>query len=942
MPKPISTFCSASRSHLAVIKAPHVWISEDVLSETFTNFVRNQKRYGSNVPGPLEARRRASKRRATHLAHQSAATYNPESFGLFDTRSQDGWWKKEDNPIAPPTTSWPWPFTIPLVARGPPPPPRPVTIDEALGVPSSTHEELKTSSLKKEIHVQLSRVRTHTEAMDVLSHLGIDLRRNPNFTEVVLKHMLHRPWKHGEIAEFLLDPWTNPPGTTNHVYMLENAEKHADVVEWLLQENVFTKAARLGLLDIHEIQRMFLLIPRLCLPEFLKSATRAQFCSQLMTAMDESKVLTICDLEKPFIAEWLEAIVSQSFCPAVPNLLWRMYRLLGLSDGEALEKVAHTSISMIEQTTICQLNSLVDFLRSQPYESVGPVLFSLTQRFLNEAGSQQLEKLPTSSLERSVDRVFREDLLRLVGGAGDSINPAAEEKLPVRFVFKGTLQDSNGTTNDKSWNLSAVRMLQQRMEKASKLELWYAILGNLGSTAEFQFEMDVNPLKNFVQPPLEGLEAVQRLMTAAWVAMALSVQNDSFIKISGVSRALAAELRRAFLTATASSEDVLVKLLDNLQLLPLPAKNKLLRRIHELSDKLITVRQNYWDMVQLLHHLNDARILEIGKPVTYRSMKLHFPVKLREMCEGFNEDMSMFQKSCIDMIRHVKGSVGIVLRILHHNQRLQRSLQLAGLMTDSSHRVLYRPLRARIEVIGGRSPLELLDMIETFAHEIARSEQVSSRSAFRQVYWLTRYLVRQRVPIRTAMWKALWHARVTRQDEQGGKPCYYTVSWLYEKIAKTDGYAEADHLLRISSMTDLMKLPDEIDTIEEPRIHNPHDRDDALRAMAANPEEAVEILPFNVSSLTTSMGSPSEAETTNKVPRQSQELPTQLTEEVQNVPTVKTSKRPSLKASYRLLLQNRTGQAQRTVPMDNTDRKVVTRSSRGSVPKLSGARKVLG
>ncbi|KAL1582243.1 hypothetical protein WHR41_09099 [Cladosporium halotolerans] len=44
----------------------HIWISDELLSEAFNRYVRvshTSRRYGSNVPGPLEARRRASKRR---------------------------------------------------------------------------------------------------------------------------------------------------------------------------------------------------------------------------------------------------------------------------------------------------------------------------------------------------------------------------------------------------------------------------------------------------------------------------------------------------------------------------------------------------------------------------------------------------------------------------------------------------------------------------------------------------------------------------------------------------------------------------------------------------------------------------------------------------------------------------------------------------------------
>jgi hypothetical protein len=53
-----------------------VWITDDVLCDAFNRFLRfsnGAKRYGSNVPGPLEAQRRLAKRRMMALAGAGAA-----------------------------------------------------------------------------------------------------------------------------------------------------------------------------------------------------------------------------------------------------------------------------------------------------------------------------------------------------------------------------------------------------------------------------------------------------------------------------------------------------------------------------------------------------------------------------------------------------------------------------------------------------------------------------------------------------------------------------------------------------------------------------------------------------------------------------------------------------------------------------------------------------
>lgn len=47
----------------------HVWLSDELVASTFATFARrHQRRYGSSVPGPFEARRRLARRRNMDLA----------------------------------------------------------------------------------------------------------------------------------------------------------------------------------------------------------------------------------------------------------------------------------------------------------------------------------------------------------------------------------------------------------------------------------------------------------------------------------------------------------------------------------------------------------------------------------------------------------------------------------------------------------------------------------------------------------------------------------------------------------------------------------------------------------------------------------------------------------------------------------------------------------
>ena len=64
----------------------HVWVTDDLLSVAVNRFFRipcpHQKRQGSHVPGPLEARRRAAKRRMTASANFHPQDNLPPLFSL--------------------------------------------------------------------------------------------------------------------------------------------------------------------------------------------------------------------------------------------------------------------------------------------------------------------------------------------------------------------------------------------------------------------------------------------------------------------------------------------------------------------------------------------------------------------------------------------------------------------------------------------------------------------------------------------------------------------------------------------------------------------------------------------------------------------------------------------------------------------------------------------
>ncbi|KAI5212708.1 hypothetical protein AUEXF2481DRAFT_6606 [Aureobasidium subglaciale EXF-2481] len=97
---------------------PYIWISDDALATAYRRFANtclvtnshtNTRRHGSNVPGPLEARRRAARRRMTGLGMASPSPASMPDFGaLFGSGAVDT------------TSLWPPPNTTESRVSAPP------------------------------------------------------------------------------------------------------------------------------------------------------------------------------------------------------------------------------------------------------------------------------------------------------------------------------------------------------------------------------------------------------------------------------------------------------------------------------------------------------------------------------------------------------------------------------------------------------------------------------------------------------------------------------------------------------------------------------------------------------------------------------------------------------------------------------------------------------
>ena len=89
---------------LALATREHIWITDEILNQALHAFTlfKSPRRYGSAIPGPLEARRRLAKRRMMDLAsHGAGPNYDNAMLGWSPPIDRRDW--QLQNPTTPPS-----------------------------------------------------------------------------------------------------------------------------------------------------------------------------------------------------------------------------------------------------------------------------------------------------------------------------------------------------------------------------------------------------------------------------------------------------------------------------------------------------------------------------------------------------------------------------------------------------------------------------------------------------------------------------------------------------------------------------------------------------------------------------------------------------------------------------------------------------------------------
>ncbi|OJD34662.1 fungal specific transcription factor domain containing protein [Diplodia corticola] len=268
--------CRSAVHHTVLRHAQPIWITDDVLADAFHRFLNvsdaNRKRYGSNVPGPLEARRRASRRRMMGLA-TAAPGIGPDIGALFGA----------DQPLH---QSWSWePPMKPeqsLSREKPRPSALPKWLSNHNG--SAGRKQSRFSDPIGEYSHRLAGVRDTTELESLWSYIGVEPQHTVLFSQMAMTHFLAihkeshgiktpnarivRPQtqsRYGMIFAFLQNPKLNVPEARNIKTLIDFKISDGMPLQRLGQLiSTIQNSLRLGTMLPSELHDIVDSIPQLC------------------------------------------------------------------------------------------------------------------------------------------------------------------------------------------------------------------------------------------------------------------------------------------------------------------------------------------------------------------------------------------------------------------------------------------------------------------------------------------------------------------------------------------------------------------------------------------------------------------------------------------------------------------------------------------------------
>ncbi|KAL8635512.1 MAG: hypothetical protein Q9228_007001, partial [Teloschistes exilis] len=247
-----------------------IWISDDVLNHALHRFtlLRVPRRYGSTVPGPLEARKRTAKRRMMGLVPTATGGLHPHPGFLSGLKReqevQQGWqWRnpemaqprdsRSDQEDAPPpfgpersdaTQELPLPSWLMDHDRleGKSIPPRKITKPLEAESPNKREAVAVEKQMILDPEARLRHTNNLDDMRDIIGSVNEQDPLRRIYSRVGLEELLRADLDMDKILVFLADPITSPWSSGNHGYLMSHLIRNSDyqkterLCQWMVHQ----------------------------------------------------------------------------------------------------------------------------------------------------------------------------------------------------------------------------------------------------------------------------------------------------------------------------------------------------------------------------------------------------------------------------------------------------------------------------------------------------------------------------------------------------------------------------------------------------------------------------------------------------------------------------------------------------------------------------------
>ncbi|KAL2441140.1 hypothetical protein ABEF94_013447 [Exophiala dermatitidis] len=770
-----------------------VWISDALLADTVSRFCHH-KRYGSSVPGPLEAQRRATKRKNTSLAHYGEGITSVDPSVVLGKTAKINWWQTPANverersrqpsghDFAFSRTDPPggsrllpsWLFSEPDQAGQ-----HTRTTDFGVGRNKGSRGSTRRSRRGHE-EGRVAQCQSLAEIQDLLTEHGINPRKNKELGQAISRHILG--FSVPDIEAYLCDPAFHPPGTSFHLQMLPCLlSRKWGFQSWHAIRDSFCKAAELGLVGIMDLRAIVMQVadagPMTLVKEdgriqIVKSAEKERFIYRILMSLSNSRVIELDDLGHEFLSGLMRKMGrSRRLTSTSQQILWKLSRWASARDAPVISRL------------------IILYLRTKCRDETG-----------EETGQKLAERLAT--IDTSVLQLAllqtTEELVRL-----------AQEDRTSTYVY--LFYHWTGTL---------------------------ALLGSRSGILEFSHDLWASHSSS-----TGSLSAEQRFLALAWTFLALGKRQRASPALSkrlAFLELFETTLERIPQLATREFLDRAILAIRNTAL---PNRHILLHHLSRLGDGTPVVAGTHPVGLSDVDGFHGQTFSLFLHHDLYQHARLNYTDVLAELAESLNQDLSLFKALSRRMIFKNPRSFEIISRLLENNISLKIALSQAfiPLQNDATQQFLVpnqtrtmenthssaskrnpqdgtrrssltqerqpkgsssSPLSAPDStsdfVAAYPSPHEALDLVNHLAVSFATSPVTSARAALRRVYWCYTFLHRYGGPVRPTVTRALWHVGVTRYGDSGTSRTL--LQWILSLIRRTEGEDVARHLLWSQSL----------------------------------------------------------------------------------------------------------------------------------------------